>query len=297
MRDFVIITDSGSCMGKTLRNEYDIKYVVLSFSCNGTTYPADLDWEKISAHEFYDLMREGNRILTSQALVKDYVDVFEKYILEGKDILYLGCSSKLSASVKNSFIAKDELLNKYPDSKIICIDTLRGSYALALLCIAASYFRKEGKSLEEVANWINDNKFTSNMEGTVETLKYLKMSGRVSATSAFFGGLLNIKPIIIGDALGQNYAIEKVKGRRVSLERIAERMKEQYLDVPHQKVIIAHADCYDEAVEFKNIICKTLGKELDITIDYVGPCTGSATGPGMLCVYYFGKEVLVNKEN
>ena len=168
---------------------------------------------------------------------------------------------------------------------------------MALLCIAASYFRKEGKSLEEVANWINDNKFTSNMEGTVETLKYLKMSGRVSATSAFFGGLLNIKPIIIGDALGQNYAIEKVKGRRVSLERIAERMKEQYLDVPHQKVIIAHADCYDEAVEFKNIICKTLGKELDITIDYVGPCTGSATGPGMLCVYYFGKEVLVNKEN
>ena len=105
------------------------------------------------------------------------------------------------------------------------------------------------------------------------------------------------RPIIIGDALGQNYAIEKVKGRRVSLERIAERMKEQYLDVPHQKVIIAHADCYDEAVEFKNIICKTLGKELDITIDYVGPCTGSATGPGMLCVYYFGKEVLVNKEN
>ena len=73
-------------------------------------------------------------------------------------------------------------------------------------------------------------------------------------------------------------------------------MKEQYLDVPHQKVIIAHADCYDEAGEFKNIICKTLGKELDITIDYVGPCTGSATGPGMLCVYYFGIEVLVNKE-
>ena len=296
MKKFVIITDSGSCMSETLRKEYDVQYVILSFSCNGTTYPADLDWKALSAKEFYDLMREGNRILTSQALVKDYVEIFEKNILEGYDVLYLGCSSKLSASVKNSFIAKEELLQKYPEAKIECIDTLRGSYTLALLCIAASYFRNEGKTLDEVTDWINKNKFTSNMEGTVDTLKFLKMSGRVSATSAFFGGLLNIKPIIIGDAIGQNFAIEKVKGRRVSLERIAERMADQYLDVPYQRVIIAHADCYDEAVEFKNIIINKLGKEIDVYIDYVGPCTGSAVGPGMLCVYYFGKEVTVNKE-
>ena len=296
MKKFVIITDSGSCMGGQLRKEYDIEYVVLSFTINGVTYPADLDWKALSAKDFYNSMREGNRVLTSQALTKDYYEFFEKFILEGNDILYLGSSSKISATVKSSFAAKEELLQKYPEAKIECIDTLRASYTLGLLCIAASYFRKQGKSLEEVAEWINKNKFTSNMEGTVDTLKFLKMSGRISATSAFFGGLLNIKPIVIADAIGQNFAIEKVKGRRVSLERIADRMVEQYEDVPYQRVIISHSDCYEEAVEFKNIIISKLGKEIDIYIDYVGPCTGSAVGPGMLCVYYFGKEVTVNKE-
>ena len=296
MRKYIILTDTGSDLDTCLREQYDIAYVPMRFSLDSVDYEADLDWKHFSAKEFYDMMRNGKRFITAQVNVATYKKTFEKYLSEGYDVLYIACSSEISASVNASRVACEEVLKNYPDGKIICVDTLRACYALALLCIRASELRAEGKTIEETAAWVEENRLTVNMIGSVDKLTYLKQAGRVSAASAFFGGLLNIKPIIIADAKGKNFALEKVKGRRTSLNRIAEMMKENYLEQPYQRIMISHADCLEDAEELKRLCEEKLGKELDVHIGYVGICVGASVGPGMLGVYFFGKEVTVNKD-
>ncbi len=295
MKKYAIITDSACDLESSFREKYDIKCLMMHYIYDGEDYEADMDWKKISAHDFYDIIRGGTRITTSQVTQQDIKDLFTECIENGQDVLYVGCSSALSAGIKSSYVVRDELLQKYPDAKIICVDALRACYALGILAICAGKNRENGMSIEENAQWLEENKLNVNMEGSVESLVYLKRAGRVSSISAFFGNMLNIKPIIIADARGQNFALEKVRGRKVSLARIADRFVASYEDVPHQMVFISHADCEEDAKLLKNMIIQKLGREIDIHIGYVGSCIGATVGPGMIGVYFFGKEVTVNK--
>lgn len=297
MRDFVIITDSCSDLEKKWRDKYDIRYVANTYSFNGKTVPASLDWEGVSAKEFYDIMRGGSRIITSQVNDSEYYKAYEKAINEGKDILSISVSTGLSSSYNVSLRVREEMIKKYPDSKIICIDTLRACFGLALLCIRAGELKEEGKNIDEIAQWIEKNKQNVHQEGTVDKLVYLKQAGRISATSAFFGGLLNIKPLIISDIRGKNVAVEKVKGRRQSFLRIAERIKERITDVSYQKIYIGHADCLEEALELKNIILDVIpNKNVDIYLAYIGQMVGASVGPGMLGIYFWGTKETFDSE-
>ncbi len=295
MRKYVILTDTGCDLDKALREKYDIEYVSMHFSCEGKSYEIDLDWEMMPAKDFYNAMREGKRFISAQVNVEQYKAAFERFVQAGYDVLSISTSSEISASVKGSYVARDEVLKSHPEAKIICVDALRACYALGMLVIRASELRAEGKTIEETAAWINEYKLTVNMIGSVDKLTWLKQAGRVSAASAFFGGLLNIKPIIIADALGRNFACAKVKGRRNSFEKIVEMAKEAYEDVPYQRVMICHADCVEEAEELKTLLFAALGKEVETHIGYVGAGVGSAVGPGMIGLFFFGKEVTVNK--
>ena len=145
--------------------------------------------------------------------------------------------------------------------------------------------------MDEIASWVNENKKFVNQEGTVDKLTWLKQAGRVSAVSAFFGNLLNVKPLVISDIHGYNVAIEKVKGRKVSLERVATRVAEEY--IPNDLgIFINHADCLEDANTLKNIIKEKTGlQEEQFTMGYIGPAIGASVGPGMLGVYFLGKEV------
>ena len=298
MKKYVIITDSCSDLEKSFRDEYDIICVPNTYSFDNKTYKATVDWEDHSPKEYYDLLRNGVKIISSQVNRTEYYRAFEEAILNGYDILSISVSSGLSSSYNSSLIVKDEILKKYQDSKIICIDTLISSLGLALICIHAAELRREGKSIEEVAEWIENNKFTVRQEGTVDKLVFLKRAGRISAASAFFGGLLNIKPIIISDVRGKNVAIEKVKGRKASFERIATRIYDKIVDVPYQRILIAHADCYDEALELREtIISKLSNKNLDIRISYVGQAIGASVGPGTLIAYYYGEAETYDSES
>jgi DegV family protein with EDD domain len=168
---------------------------------------ADIDWEVYSNKELNDWMRDGIIIKTSQVSNSEFTNVFSKLAREGKDILYIACSSALSGSYNYSLIIKDELLEKYPNRKIICIDSLCAGLGQGSMAIDAAKLQKEGKTIEEVAKYIEENKLCYHQFGTVETLDYLKKAGRVKATAAFFGNIFGVKPIIISDAKGQNYAI------------------------------------------------------------------------------------------
>lgn len=293
MKKYVIFTDSSSDLDKEDRDLYNIEYVKMHYSINGEQYDADLDWQEMSFEEFYDTMRKGNRIITAQVNAAEYKLAFEKHLQEGYDILYLACSSALSASVKSSCVARDELLAQYPDRKIICIDALNSCMGLGILTITAAKLRAEGKTIEEVAAWVEDNRRYVRQEGTPEKLIWLKQAGRVSTGKAFFGGLLNIKPIIISDVHGANVSVESVKGRKASYVRIAERFKERFVPYDHQIIRIVHGDCLADAEELAEEVRKVLpegSKHLEIVIKKLGPIIGATCGPGLLGLFYFGTE-------
>lgn len=294
MNNFVVLTDTGSDLEKELREKFDIEYVPMRFSYEGKDYEANLDWPVFSAHEFYQRMREGGRFLTAQVLASSYQEAFEKFLSEGKDVLYISCSSALSAGIHTARRIAEETLKAYPDRKIICVDGLRSCHALGLIAIHASELRSEGKTIDETAAWVEENKLTMHMIGSVDKLTYLKQAGRVSAASAFFGGLLNIKPIIIADAQGRNFACEKIKGRKNAMARMVELAKESYEQVPYERAFISHADCPEEAEELKTMLITALGKEIDVHIGYIGPCVGASTGPDTLSINFHANKVEVN---
>jgi len=290
MRDFAIISDTSCGLEKKFRDQYGIEYVCMRYNYGEKEVLGSLDWEEISAEAFYKMMREGTRFCTSQVPVKDYEETFEKAIKDGKDILSISCTSAISGSVNASLIAKDTLLKKYPDAKIICIDSENCCYGLGILCLKASELRADGKTIEETAEWVNENRKYIHQEGTVDSLVYLKQAGRVSGASAFFGGLLNIKPMIISDKKGYNVAVEKVKGRANSLKRILERFKERYVPGGYDKIFISHADCISDAEYLKTELQKIVAPNVEIHIGYVVSPIGATVGPGMIGLYFYGVE-------
>lgn len=291
MKDFKIITDSCSDMPKDLREKYDIDYVKMQIVVDGKELPASLDWDIYSPKELYDIMRGGKRITTTQVPNEEFTEVFGKYLEQGMDVLYIGCSSALSGSVNAGLVIARELEEKY-DAKIVCIDCLNSCYAEASIAIKAAELKAEGRSLEETAGWIEENKLKFNQAATVESLDYLRRAGRVKATAAFFGNIFGVKPIIISDAHGNNYAIKKVKGRKGSIAELVNMAKETIEDPENQTLYVCHADCMDDAVAFKDALAKEIPCK-DIYVGYIGPIIGASTGPGTIAVYYYGKEVTV----
>ena len=292
MRDYVILSDYCCDLDADLRKKYGIEYIPMRIIFGDTDIPASLDWEKISPKEFYDMMRGGVRVRTAQINADEFKEAFSKYLDEGKDVMYIACSSALSNSYKSSLMAHDILAQERPGGKIVCIDSRNACLGLGMICMTASELRAEGKSIDETAQYIEAHKQEVNQFATVESLNYLKRAGRVSTTSAVFGGLLQVKPIIISDADGQNVAVEKVKGRKNSLVRLADLFKETYRSNPHQRICIGHADAPEAAEELKTLVKERLPEEgVEVITAGIGRIFGATTGPGTLAVYCYGKEV------
>ena len=297
MKKFVIISDTSCGLVKEEREKYGIECVNMYYCYDGNTVLATIDWEDISAKEFYDLMRSGKKITSAQVSAFAYKEKFENALAQGLDVLYLGTPAVLSNSVNVSYLVRDELQKKYPDSKIICMDTYSCMFGLGLMCIKAAELRDTGNSVEETAEWLANHSQNFHQVGTVDKLEYLKRAGRVSATSAFFGGLLNIKPIIICDLKGRNAAIEKVKGRKNSLNKMIEYFKENYIAGVCDQIYISHADCLDEALEVKKMVEEVIGEDkTEIKIGYVVSTIGASVGPGMIGLYFYGKDITYDAE-
>jgi len=295
MKEFAIMTDSSCDLSTENRAKYNIDYIDMRILYEDKDIPADLDWKVLGMKEFYDLMRNGVRMRTAQVNAAEFERDFEKYIQEGKDVLYIACSSGLSSSFKQSLIARDKVLEKYPDAKIICVDARRASHGLGILCLTAAELRDEGKSMEEIAEYVEKHCQEIQQVGSVDSLVYLRRAGRVGALASVFGGLLQVKPIIVSDILGQNIAVEKVKGRKNSLIRIADMIAESYTPHEHQRIFVVHADCETEAEQLRGLILERIPeKDVPIFIEPLGPIIGASTGPGMIAAYCYGKEVTLN---
>jgi len=292
MKKFQVITDSTSDVEKPLRYELGLDYAHMTVALNEKEYKACLDWSGISAKEFYDAMRAGASTRTVLVQNGTFHEVFEKYLSQGLDVLYIACSTKLSGSINNAMIVADELKEKYPKNKILCLDSLRSNYAEGMIALTACKMANEGKSIEETFAFLEEEKLKYQAYGSVGSLHWLKRAGRIKASAAFFGNLLGVKPVIVEDAKGNNYAFKKVKGRKSSLDEVINCVKENIH--PNSPIFIEHADCPNDAEYMKEAL-KDISK--DIHISYLGPIIGSAIGPDSFTINFYGKKVTLASED
>ncbi|MGN1103398.1 MAG: DegV family protein [Candidatus Coproplasma sp.] len=284
MQNYIILTDSCSDLGKDVREMYGIDYVQMNIVYDGKELPASLDWDLYTPQELYNIMRGGTRVTTNQVPVQTFNTVFTKYLEEGKDIIYIGCSSALSGSVNTGKVVADELNEKYSKNKIYVIDSLNSCLGEGLMTIDAAIMRKEGKSAAEVAEYIEANKLKYQQFCSVDDLTYLKRAGRVKASAAFFGNLFGVKPILISNRQGENVALKKVKGRKNSLDEIFNMAKASIVSPETQTVAVVHADCVKDAEYLKNRIESELGVK-EVYVNYIGPIIGASAGPGTVAIF------------
>ena len=291
MNSFVVFGDSTCDLGKEMREKYDIEYVTMNYSIDDEEYVASLDWDEQGAKKHYNLMRSGKRVFTTQVPKNVYYDSFKAVLESGRDVLYISCSSALSASINTAILVAKELEEEFKDAKVYCVDSLISSLGQGYLLMLASQKRGEGLSAEETAKYIEENRLRVNQCGTVESMEYLRRAGRVKASKAFFGNLFGVKPIIISDIKGQNYAYKKVKGTTNARAAIADHIVDA-ADGVYDTILISHADCEAEAMILRDEILKR-AEFKEVIIGYIGPIVGASVGPGTVITFTFGKEVTI----
>ena len=245
--------------------------------------------EGLSAKEFFDKLREGKMSTTSQVNPEEAAEELEPYLKEGKDILHLGFSSGLSGTLNSMKIAGEMLQEKYPEAKIIVIDTLCACLGEALLLYKALQQKEKGMDIDELAQWVEDNKLHVCHNVTVDDLHHLQRGGRISKTTAVLGTLVQIKPIIHMDDNGTLQVIGKERGRKKSLNKIVDMAVEQSKGWDNDIIMITHGDCIEDAEYVAKLVREKMGID-NILINNIGTVIGSHTGPGVVAVFCMGNK-------
>ena len=286
MQKYDIFTDSSCDLNKDVIEKYDLKVMQLEVTIddNEPVFNRDIDITK-----FYEQLKNGANAKTSAVTLGHFKDNMKKSLEEGKDIIYLGFSSGLSATYNNGVMIINELREKYPERKIIDIDTLCATGGQGLVVYYAAKLREEGATIEEVEKKVLSIKDRIQHQVKVNDLFFLKRGGRISATTAIAGSVLNIKPIITMDITGRLATVGKVRGKKAAVVELFNRMKsnENIEELPY--VYISHSACIDEAENLKNMVVEQYPKA-EVVIGDIGPVIGAHTGPGALVISYVSKE-------
>ena len=284
MRDYVIFTDSACDIKPELLAEWGVPYRSLTFRFDGEEKEYSND--DMSVREFYDKMRAGNVAKTAAVTPEAFATMFEEEALkQDKDVLYIGFSSGLSTTYNSGRIAALELQEKYPEAKIIAVDTLAASAGEGLMLYLTVQEKKKGATIEEAAAFVRDLIGRMGIWFTVDDLVYLKRGGRVSPTAAFVGNLLGIKPVLYMDNEGHLIPVTKVRGRRTSIVAMADKYTEKAVDKENGTVFISHGDCLADAQLLADILKERHGVEVKVLTD-VGPVIGAHSGPGTIALFF-----------
>ena len=288
MGDYRISTDSNCDMTKKYYDDHDVLLQPLSYSIDGKEY-YEFSKNCLTQKEFYAEMRSGKMPKTAQVNEHEAIKLMFPVLKEGTDILHISFSSALSGTCKSFFTAAEQLRKEFPERKIIVIDSLCASMGQGLLLHLTIKNKKNGMSIEENAEWAENNKGSICHQVTVEDLGHLYRGGRVSRTSAFFGTLLGIKPMLHMNDKGELKVKGKIRGRNSSIEKLAETLQKTAIEPKKQEVFISHGDCEADAKKLAGIITKLCGVK-NFLINYIGPVVGSHSGPGTLALFYIGVE-------
>lgn len=284
MRDYVIFTDSACDIKPELLAEWGVPYRSLTFRFDGEEKEYSND--DMSVREFYDKMRAGSVAKTAAVTPEAFATMFEEEALkQDKDVLYIGFSSGLSTTYNSGRIAALELQEKYPEAKIIAVDTLAASAGEGLMLYLTVQEKKKGATIEEAAAFVRDLIGRMGIWFTVDDLVYLKRGGRVSPTAAFVGNLLGIKPVLYMDNEGHLIPVTKVRGRRTSIVAMADKYTEKAVDKENGTVFISHGDCLADAQLLADMLKERHGVEVKVLTD-VGPVIGAHSGPGTIALFF-----------
>ncbi|MBS6339845.1 EDD domain protein, DegV family [Eubacterium maltosivorans] len=286
---FEIVTDSSCNLPEDIIDRYGLHILSLRFLVGGKEYYSYTKGEITDLAQFYTMMRNKEEITTSQISSDICTRLFESLLQDGKDVLYIGFSSALSGTYQVGYLALEELKKKYPERKIYAVDTLGASLGEGLLVYHAANLREYGKSIEEVNDWLLENRLHLCHWFTVDDLFFLQRGGRVSGTVAIFGTLLNVKPVMHMDNEGRLIFVTKVRGRKRSLDALVERLDQTAINPSEQSIFITHGDCLEDAQYVaKKIEEKYHPKE--IVINWVDPVIGAHSGPGTVALFFLGTE-------
>ena len=288
MRDYIIATDSCCDFDENLIRELDLTVIPLSVHL-GQDHFRNYPGEMPESHVFYTRLSKGEPAQTSAPNVEAFKNAFRPFLEAGKDVLYLGFSSALSATYQNAAMAVEELREAFPDAVIRAVDTLCASMGQGLLVDLAVQEKRKGKSLEEVVSFVRETIPHLCHWFTVGDLSQLRRGGRLSAGKAIVGNLLNIKPVLHVDHEGRLVPMESAKGRKKSVEALVRHMEETAIAPETQRIYISHGDCLGDAEVLAAAIQSKLGVA-SVTIGDVGPVIGAHAGLGTLALFFLGKE-------
>lgn len=290
---FRLVTDGTCDLSHAVALERDIPVIPFKVSVGNEDFrPYNGDpglKNTFSIGEFYARMRAQENTHTSQINPEDYIRYFTPMLEAGEDVLYLAFSSGLSGTCQSAYMAKEELSARYPDRKIYVVDSLAASMGEGLLAYYASKMQLEGKTIDEVYQWLQDNKLHLCHWFTVDDLNHLKRGGRVSSAAALFGTMLGIKPVLHVDDAGHLIPVAKIRGRRQSLDSLVAHMEQTVTNPGEQVIFISHGDCEKDAQYVADQI-RAKWNVKEIVLNEIGPVIGTHSGPGTVALFFLGSK-------
>lgn len=285
MSSFVIGTCSTSDLPQSYIEQHELLILKFSYMIEHKEYKdGDMDTKT-----FFDLERDGKLPTTSQLNPADIIPDFDRILSSGKDLLYIAFSSGLSGSYNNLNLVAQDMRSKYPERKIVVIDSLCASLGQGLLADYAVKMRDEGKSFGEVVKWVESNKLGLNHWFTVDSLSHLRRGGRVTGAAAFVGNLLHIKPVLNVDYEGHLIPREKEQGRKRALKCLLEKMEEYIYKPEGQPIFISHGDDIEAAEKLASMVKNRFPEIGEIMINPLGAVVGAHAGPGTIALFFMGK--------
>ncbi|MBR5248410.1 MAG: DegV family protein [Lachnospiraceae bacterium] len=288
MREFVITTDSNSDLALEYIEENHIGIIPHYYMVEEEVYGGG---RELTIKEFYDAMRQQKKVGTMASNPAVIEETFLAYEKEGKDVLHISFSSALSGGCSNVQVVASQVMEEHPQMKIVVIDTLSVSLGEALMIMKAVALKKEGKSLEETVESLEQMIPHLCVQFTVDDLNHLYRGGRLSKTSAILGTVVNIKPILYVDEAGKLVALSKVRGRKKALNTLADNLEDRLGSFRDQQIAIGivHGDCEEDALYLKQMLKERFGFQ-DFLIGPVGPSIGAHSGPGALGLIFLGQH-------
>lgn len=289
MRDYVIITDVTCDLPPDVLEKLDIRVIPMDFIMGGEVYRHYPDAREMSFEQFYQRMAGGEMPTTSMINPEVYTRYFDAILGAGKDVLYIGFSSGLSGTYQSSQIIIQDMREKYPEGKILSVDSVAASVGEGLLVWLAAQKKHQGLTLEELHKWIEENRCHVCQWFTVDDLNHLRRGGRISAVAAVAGSALGIKPVLHVDEEGCLTPMAKVRGRKKAVDTLIDKMARTSINPGEQIVLVGHGNCEKEARELKAMVKERFHPKEIIVCD-IGPIIGSHVGPGILALVFWGSE-------
>lgn len=284
MNDYILYTDSACDLPNEMLDRLGIHYRSLTFAFEGESEHADRD---VPAKDFYAKMRAGGIAKTAAINTECFREAFEEEIAAGHDILYIAFSSGLSTTYNSGRFALEDLRDKYPERKLIAVDSLCASAGFGLMVYLAAKKKAEGATIEELAQYVLDTRLHICHWFTVDDLVYLKRGGRISPAATLIGTMLGIKPVLHVDNEGHLVNVSKARGRQASIRALADRYGELALDKKDGTVFISNGDCIEDAEALRDMLAEEYGAKVELITD-VGPVIGAHSGPGTLALFFVG---------